>query len=180
MLATARGNVGRNVIRDGCVIDLTISSRAVTDERWGSFLGKAENAGDGQKDPWSISAQQTGWSEAERHLSASGLSWEGIQFTGQREQHDAQLRPPRAMTMVEIHFDSFDSAFSPLSTNALTDRLTRLQAPTCLSQYQHHDEACAPISPLHPLPVLTSFSASIPPVTGFSSLGTSCLFNPSP
>jgi hypothetical protein len=54
------------------------------------------------------------------------------------------------MTMVEIHFDSFDSAFSPLSTNALTDRLTRLQAPTCLSQYQHHDEACAPISPLHP------------------------------
>jgi len=60
-------------------------------------------------------------------------------------------------------FDSFDSAFPPLSTNALTDRMTRLQAPTCLSQYQHHDEACAPISPLHPLPVLTpSLQASLP------------------
>jgi hypothetical protein len=85
----------------------------------------------------------TDW--VERGGTASVCFWAflggGIRFTGQREQHDAPAE--------DDDFDSFDSAFSPLSTNALTDRMTRLQAPTCLSKYQHH------MRPARPFPLST-------------------------
>jgi len=50
----------------------------------------------------------TDW--VERGGTASVCFWAflggGIQFTGQQEQHDAQLRPPRTMTLIHstLHF----------------------------------------------------------------------------
>lgn len=59
----------------------------------------------------------TDW--VERGGTASVCFWAflggGIRFTGQLEQHDAQLRPPRTMTLIHstLHFPHCRQMHSP-------------------------------------------------------------------